>query len=41
MKVVAALQEVQEGTNMLDGKVGVENPLKQDMINCQDIVEQV
>ena len=41
VKEVTALQEVPEGRKMVDGKAGEEHPLKQDTLNCQDIVEQV
>ena len=41
MKEVTALQEVQEGRKMVDGKDREENPLKKDMLNCRDTVEQV
>ena len=41
VKAVIALQAVQEGRKLVDSKVGVEHPLKHDMLNCWDTVEGV
>ena len=41
VKEVAALQVVQEGMKMVDGKAREEHQLKQDLLTCQDTVERV